>query len=232
MKAMERRWIESGLPARPAASVAVWWNRLMNADRTSPHLLAIAAAAAFTPGPHNALVASSGCHFRASPHLAACVWASAIGFPVMIFLVGFFLAGLFQSLCRCCARRCDGSGRRSFSGWPGRSAARAGSPGRRQGPAPVHLSWKQPPSSGSTPRAGRWRSPSPAQFIRPEAPLYVFPYPRRRLCLHGSFQRHDLGGSRAGRLPAGSPRTVTCDGSTPPWRRSSRRAWLLLFLDF
>lgn len=59
-------------------------------------LIALAGVAAFTPGPNNALVASSGATFglrRTWPH----VLGIGFGFPVMIFLVGFFLAGLFQS---------------------------------------------------------------------------------------------------------------------------------------
>ncbi|WP_165354577.1 LysE family translocator [Tropicimonas sp. IMCC6043] len=59
-------------------------------------LLAIASVGAFTPGPNNALVASSGATFglrRTLPH----VLGIGIVFPLMIFLVGFFLGGLFQA---------------------------------------------------------------------------------------------------------------------------------------
>ena len=58
-------------------------------------LVALAAAGAFTPGPNNAMVATSGATFglrRTLPHIAGI----ALGFPLMVFLVGFFLAGLFQ----------------------------------------------------------------------------------------------------------------------------------------
>ncbi|WP_116132887.1 LysE family translocator [Tropicimonas sp. IMCC34043] len=60
-------------------------------------LVALAAVAAFTPGPNNALLASSGATFglrRTVPH----VLGVALGFPVMIFLVGYFLGGLFQTV--------------------------------------------------------------------------------------------------------------------------------------
>ncbi len=58
-------------------------------------LFTIAATAAFTPGPNNALVATSGAiHgvMRTMPHIMGIV----IGFPVMIFLVGLFLGEIFQ----------------------------------------------------------------------------------------------------------------------------------------
>ena len=59
------------------------------------NLTALAMAAAWTPGPNNALVASSGATFglrRTLPHILGI----ALGFPVMIFLVGLFLGELFQ----------------------------------------------------------------------------------------------------------------------------------------
>ena len=53
-------------------------------------------AAAWTPGPNNALVASSAVNFglrRTFPHMLGIT----LGFPVMIFLVGLFLGELFQT---------------------------------------------------------------------------------------------------------------------------------------
>lgn len=67
----------------------------MTAD-TFLSMMALAAVMSFTPGPNNALVASSGATFglqRTWPH----VLGIGLGFPVMIFLVGFFLGGVFQS---------------------------------------------------------------------------------------------------------------------------------------
>ena len=58
-------------------------------------LIGLAFTAAFTPGPNNALVASSGANFgyrRTLPH----VLGIAIGFPVMVLIVGFFLGEAFQ----------------------------------------------------------------------------------------------------------------------------------------
>jgi threonine/homoserine/homoserine lactone efflux protein len=58
-------------------------------------LSALVFAACFTPGPNNALLASSGAHFglsRTVPHILGV----ALGFALMIFIVGFFLGGVFQ----------------------------------------------------------------------------------------------------------------------------------------
>ncbi len=58
-------------------------------------LMTLSLVAAFTPGPNNALVASSGATFglrRTMPH----VMGITIGFPLMIFLVGLFLGEVFQ----------------------------------------------------------------------------------------------------------------------------------------
>lgn len=59
-------------------------------------LMALTFAAAWTPGPNNALVASSAVNFglrRTVPHMLGI----SLGFPVMIFLVGLFLGELFQA---------------------------------------------------------------------------------------------------------------------------------------
>ena len=58
-------------------------------------LMTIAGSAAFTPGPNNALLASFGAShgFRSTlPHILGI----CIGFPIMIFAVGFLLGEVFQ----------------------------------------------------------------------------------------------------------------------------------------
>jgi len=58
-------------------------------------LLVLAVTAAFTPGPNNALVASSGAHFgyrRTLPH----VLGIALGFGLMVLCIALFLGELFQ----------------------------------------------------------------------------------------------------------------------------------------
>ena len=58
-------------------------------------LIVLASVAAFTPGPNNALVASSGVNFgyrRTLPHILGI----AFGFAAMVFIVGLFLGELFE----------------------------------------------------------------------------------------------------------------------------------------
>lgn len=58
-------------------------------------LFALGVVAAWTPGPNNALVASSGAHFgirRTLPHVAGI----GIGFPVMVFSIALGLGELFK----------------------------------------------------------------------------------------------------------------------------------------
>ena len=58
-------------------------------------LIVLASASAFTPGPNNALVASSGANFgyrRTLPHILGI----AFGFALMVFIVGMFLGELFR----------------------------------------------------------------------------------------------------------------------------------------
>ncbi|MGB8623419.1 MAG: LysE family translocator, partial [Paracoccaceae bacterium] len=53
-------------------------------------LVTLTVTAAWTPGPNNALVANSAVQFgmrRTVPHILGI----ALGFAVMVFLVGFFL---------------------------------------------------------------------------------------------------------------------------------------------
>lgn len=58
-------------------------------------LLAIALAAAWTPGPNNALLAGSGIKFglrRTVPHALGV----GLGFPAMVLIIGLFLGALFK----------------------------------------------------------------------------------------------------------------------------------------
>ncbi|MCV2867392.1 LysE family translocator [Defluviimonas sp. WL0002] len=59
-------------------------------------LVALAAGTLFTPGPNNAMLATSGANFgfrRTLPHMLGV----AIGFPAMVLIVGLVLGGIFQS---------------------------------------------------------------------------------------------------------------------------------------
>jgi threonine/homoserine/homoserine lactone efflux protein len=131
-------------------------------------LLGLTMAAAWTPGPNNALVASSGATFgmrRTVPH----VMGIALGFPVMLFLVGLFLGQLF------------------LASAPFREALRWGGAGLM-----LWVAWRIASSGGLAARAGgarpftfleaagfQWVNPKawvmalaiPAQFVSPAAPL-------------------------------------------------------------
>ena len=59
-------------------------------------LLALAAAASWSPGPNNLMLAASAVNFgfrRTTPHMAGI----AFGFPVMIFAVGLGLGQIFEA---------------------------------------------------------------------------------------------------------------------------------------
>jgi len=63
---------------------------------TLPALVALAVATLFTPGPNNAMLAASGANFgfrRSVPHLLGV----ALGFPLMLLIVGIALGGIFQT---------------------------------------------------------------------------------------------------------------------------------------
>lgn len=63
---------------------------------TYPALVALAAGTLFTPGPNNAMLATSGATFgfrRTMPHMLGV----ALGFPLMVLIVGLILGGLFQT---------------------------------------------------------------------------------------------------------------------------------------
>ncbi|PKP75780.1 MAG: hypothetical protein CVT84_01465 [Alphaproteobacteria bacterium HGW-Alphaproteobacteria-6] len=59
-------------------------------------LLALAVATLFTPGPNNAMLAASGANFGFRPTLPH-LFGVALGFPLMLLIVGLSLGGLFQS---------------------------------------------------------------------------------------------------------------------------------------
>ncbi|MDV7141254.1 LysE family translocator [Tropicimonas sp. TH_r6] len=131
-------------------------------------LLALSAVAAFSPGPNNALVASSGATFglwRTWPH----VLGIAFGFPVMIFLVGFFLGELFQTspLLRE-ALRWMGAAILLWLAWKIATTGGLGAPGKEPRPftflEAAAFQWINP-------KGWAMAIAITVQFIRPEAPL-------------------------------------------------------------
>ena len=68
----------------------------MTIAQTLPALIALAIATLFTPGPNNAMLAASGARFgfrQTLPHALGV----ALGFPVMLLIVGLALGELFRT---------------------------------------------------------------------------------------------------------------------------------------
>ena len=65
-------------------------------SETLAALLTLAIGTLFTPGPNNAMLAASGARFGFRPSLPHMLGV-ALGFPGMLFVVGLFLGGLFQT---------------------------------------------------------------------------------------------------------------------------------------
>jgi threonine/homoserine/homoserine lactone efflux protein len=61
-----------------------------------PALLALAVATLFTPGPNNAMLAASGANFGFRPTLPHLLGV-ALGFPLMLLIVGLALGELFRA---------------------------------------------------------------------------------------------------------------------------------------
>lgn len=131
-------------------------------------LVLLAAASAFTPGPNNALVAASGANFgyrRSLPH----VLGIGLGFPVMVFVVGFFLAELFRhsDLLRE-GLRWGGAALLLWLAWKvGTSGGLGGADGR---PRPFTF-WEAAAFQWINPKAWAMAVAITAQFVTAEAPL-------------------------------------------------------------
>jgi len=139
----------------------------MPPDLLAP-LIMLAFASAWTPGPNNAMMASSGATFglRASvPHMLGV----ALGFPVMAFLVALALGGLYQgsALLRE-ALRWAGAALMLWVAW--RIAVAGGAARTAAGARPMRF---------HEAAAFQWINPKAwvmalgigAQFVRPEAPV-------------------------------------------------------------
>ncbi len=65
-------------------------------SQTLPALIALAIATLFTPGPNNAMLAASGARFGFRPTLPHALGV-ALGFPVMLVIVGLLLGEVFRT---------------------------------------------------------------------------------------------------------------------------------------
>lgn len=129
-------------------------------------LLGIAFATALTPGPNNAMLASSGATYglRATlPHIAGVI----LGFPVMIFLVGLGLGEVFrQSQALQQALRWAGALMMLWLAWKTAVAAPPGK-GPRRGGRPLTF-WQSAAFQWINPKGWIAATALSTQFIRPE----------------------------------------------------------------
>jgi len=89
-------------------------------------MFALAFASAWTPGPNNALLAASGARFGLRATMAHNM-GIALGFPLMVFIVGLFLGQAFQqSLILQQGLRWGGAALLLWMGWKIATAGAAG----------------------------------------------------------------------------------------------------------
>ncbi len=131
-------------------------------------LMTIALASSWTPGPNNAMVATSAVNFglrRSMPHVAGI----ALGFSFMILVVGFFLGELFrQSLLLREALRWGGAALLLWVAW---KIASAGGVGSSDGRARPFTFIEAAAFQWINPKAWVMALAISAQFVRPDAPL-------------------------------------------------------------
>lgn len=130
-------------------------------------LVLIAMASAWTPGPNNAMVAASGVNFglrRSMPH----VLGIALGFPVMIFIVGLFLGELFQQ--SALLREGLRWGGAALLLWVAWQIARSGGLGRSEGRARPFTFAEAAAFQWINPKAWVMAIAISAQFVRVDAP--------------------------------------------------------------
>jgi threonine/homoserine/homoserine lactone efflux protein len=131
-------------------------------------LTGLVLAAAWTPGPNNALLAASGANFglrRTLPHIAGII----LGFPLMVLLVGVFLGQVFQaSLLLREALRWLGAGLLLWIAWKVATSGGLGRPGR----APRPMTFAEAAGfQWVNPKGWAMAIAVPAQFIAPAAPV-------------------------------------------------------------
>lgn len=135
---------------------------------TFPALLALAVATLFTPGPNNALLAASGANFgfrRTVPHLLGV----ALGFPLMLLIVGMALGGIFQA--SAFLREGLRWGGAALLLWISWKIARSGGIGSKsEGAHPMRF-YQAVAFQWVNPKAWSMAVAATSQFVAPEAPL-------------------------------------------------------------
>lgn len=131
-------------------------------------LIALSFAAAWTPGPNNALVAASGANFgmrRTLPH----VLGIALGFPLMVLIVGLVLGELFQQSAM--LREILRWGGAAVLLWVAWQIARTGGLGARGGAARPFTFVESAAFQWINPKGWVMAIAITAQFVQPERPL-------------------------------------------------------------
>lgn len=131
-------------------------------------LVALSVATLFTPGPNNAMLAASGANFgyrRTVPHLLGV----AIGFTVMLLVVGLLLGGLFQA--SALLRESLRWGGAAILVWLAVKIATSGGPGSKAG-APRPFSFLQAAGfQWINPKAWVMAIAATSQFVTEAAPV-------------------------------------------------------------
>ncbi len=133
-----------------------------------PALLALAVATLFTPGPNNAMLAASGANFGFRPTLPHLLGV-ALGFPLMLLIVGLALGELFQtSVILRESLRWGGAALLVWIAW--KIAISGGTGSKSEGAHPmtflqaVGFQWINP-------KGWSMAVAATSQFIRPDAPM-------------------------------------------------------------
>lgn len=133
-----------------------------------PALLALAVATLFTPGPNNAMLAASGANFGFRPTIPHLLGV-ALGFPLMLLIVGLALGELFRtSLLLREALRWGGAALLVWIAWKVAVSGGIGSKSEVGHPMSflqaVGFQWINP-------KGWSMAVAATSQFIRPEAPV-------------------------------------------------------------
>ncbi len=140
----------------------------MMSYETLPALFALAIATLFTPGPNNSMLAASGANFGFRPTVPHLLGV-ALGFTLMLLIVGLLLGGIFQAsaLLRE-SLRWGGAALLLWIAWKVATAGGIGS--NAQGPHPmsflqaVGFQWINP-------KGWSMAVAATSQFIRADAPV-------------------------------------------------------------
>jgi threonine/homoserine/homoserine lactone efflux protein len=133
-----------------------------------PALLALAVATLFTPGPNNAMLAASGANFGFRPTIPHLLGV-ALGFPLMLLIVGLALGELFRtSVLLREGLRWGGAALLVWIAW---KVAMSGGTGSKSDGAHPMTFLKAVGFQWINPKGWSMAVAATSQFIRPEEPM-------------------------------------------------------------